>query len=89
MAEVFASAHRPLPQSLHHHENGLKYLAPSSGPMFSAMDRDTSITAPELVLLISLTAALLLAVGAQWVAHSGVPGAERLFEQLPLHLAGF
>jgi len=57
--------------------------------MFSAMDRDTRITAPELVLFISLTAALLLAAGAQWVAHSGVPGAERLFEQLPLHLAGF
>ena len=32
---------------------------------------------------------LLLAAGAQWIAHSGIPGAERLLEQPPQYLAGF
>jgi hypothetical protein len=57
--------------------------------MLAGMERDRRITAPELVLILCLAAALLLAAGAQWIAHSGIPGAERLLEQPPQYLAGF
>jgi len=42
-----------------------------------------SLTAPELIVLLAVVSALLLALAAQLLAGMGLPASEELLERLP------